>query len=363
MSTQAISSSSIYQELQSFYQTRQSDVQSLGSALQSGDLSTAQQAYSQLVALGQSGPFGSSEPFYRSDRANDFEAIGQALSSGDLASAQAAFAKLQQTFGQSQSLSKSRSPAYTVKLSNQSTASDTSSSATNSASSASSSESIYQQLQDFRSERQTDLQQLGQALQAGDLTTAQQDYKALVQLGQQGPFSTAGPFRRSDRAQDFQAIGHALQSGDLAGAQKALGKLDATFGKQTQSGGGPNLHVASSGGNGNPDAAHIAEVVINIGGSTSSTPPSANGSELVLNLPAPSAGSQEEVQINFGGSNGSNDQLTVQVGQTQGQNGVAGEQITINFAQGNNQENIVLNLFGAGSSTQQTQGSSLNVQG
>jgi hypothetical protein len=141
---------SIYQELQSFYQNRRSDIQALGSAVQSGDLSTAQQAYSQLVSLGQSGPFSNSEPFYRSDRAQDFEAIGQALSSGDLASAQAAFAKLQQTFGQSKSSSAESSPAYTVDLSG-----SQSSNAAAGASSSSGSESIYQQLQAFRSERQT----------------------------------------------------------------------------------------------------------------------------------------------------------------------------------------------------------------
>ena len=137
MSTSAISSLSIYQELQTFYQTRQSDLQTLGSALQSGDLTAAQQAYSQLVSLGQSGPFGSTQPFQRSDRASDFAAIGQALSSGNLAGAQAAFAKLQQTFGQAQTTTGPGSLAYTVKLSTASP-SGTSSSSTGSSSSGSS---------------------------------------------------------------------------------------------------------------------------------------------------------------------------------------------------------------------------------
>ncbi len=366
MATQAISSSSIYQELQSFYQTRQSDLKSLGSALQSGDLSTAQQAYSQLVSLGQSGPFGNAQAFYRSDRASDFAAIGQALSSGDLASAQTAFAKLQQTFGQSQASGTDRAPAYTVQLSSATVgANQSSSAATGTSTSTSTAESIYQQLQDFRSARQTDLQQLGQALSSGDLTSAQQDYTNLVQLGQQGPFSSGQPFQRADRAQDFQAIGQAFQSGDAAGAQQDLAKLESTFGQQSTSSAPPHLHIGSTGANGNPDTANIAEVVINIGGSASSTPQGANSPELVVNLPSPSAGSTEEVQINFGGSNGSNDQLTVQVGQTQGQNGAIGEQVTINFAQGNSNENIVLNLFGAGSSAQSqtTQASALNLQG
>jgi len=355
MSTQAVSSLSIYQELQTFYQTRQSDLQALGSALQSGDLNAAQQAYSQLVSLGQSGPFRSTEPFQRSDRASDFEAIGQALSSGDLAGAQTAFAKLQQTFGQSNSSNAQSSPAYTVNLSTGSTSGTSGTSGT---------ESIYQQLLDFRSARKTDLQQLGQALSSGDLTTAEQDYNNLVTLGQQGPFASGGPFQRSDRAQDFQAIGQALQSGSVTSAQQAYAALEGTFGQHSNPGGGSRLHIGT-GGTVNSGTTGISEIVINIGGSGSSTPPSSNGPELVVNLPAPSStGSPEEVQINFGGASGSSTQLTVEVGQAQGQSGNAGEQVTINLAQANNSENIVLNLFGAGSSTQsQTSGSSLNVQG
>ena len=46
MSTAPVSSQSIYQELQTFYQDRQTDLSQLGSALQSGNLTGAQQAYS-----------------------------------------------------------------------------------------------------------------------------------------------------------------------------------------------------------------------------------------------------------------------------------------------------------------------------
>lgn len=239
MATQAVSSSSIYQELQSFYQSRQSDMQELSEALQSGDLSTAQQAYSQLVSLGQSGPFQNTEPFGNSSRAQDFEAIGQALSSGDLAGAQTAFAELQQTFGQSNSSSASTTPAYTV-----------------------------------------------------------------------------------------------------------------------------NLGTSQSEASGDTDANDISEIVINIGGSDSSTQQSTNGSELVLNLPSPSStSSPEEVQINFGGSNGSADQLTVQVGENQDQSGTSGDEVTINLGQAYNNE-LILNLFANGSSSQSsTQSSSLDVQG
>src|SRR5271169_6776687 len=94
MSAAAVSGLSILQELQGFYQTRQTDLKQLGSALQSGDLNGAQQAYSALAALGQNGPFANSEPFSNSGRAQVFQAIGQALQSGDLAGAQAAFVTL-----------------------------------------------------------------------------------------------------------------------------------------------------------------------------------------------------------------------------------------------------------------------------
>src|SRR5580658_6254475 len=94
MSTAAVSGQSIFQELQSFYQNRQVDLKQLGSALQSGDLNGAQQAYNALATLGQSGPFADSEPFSKSTRAQAFETIGQDLQAGDLDGAQAAFAKI-----------------------------------------------------------------------------------------------------------------------------------------------------------------------------------------------------------------------------------------------------------------------------
>lgn len=97
MSTAAVSSSSLYQQLQQFFHTRLSDVQQLGQALKSGDLAGAQKAYHEIAQLGQNGPFPNSVPFRSSQREQDFAAIGQALQSGDLAGAQQAFAALQAT--------------------------------------------------------------------------------------------------------------------------------------------------------------------------------------------------------------------------------------------------------------------------
>ena len=98
MSTSAVSSSSLYQQLQSYFQTRNSDEQQLGQALSSGNLANAQVAYNNITALGQGGPFANGNPFKVSQREQDFTAIGQALQSGDLAGAQQAFDTLQSTF-------------------------------------------------------------------------------------------------------------------------------------------------------------------------------------------------------------------------------------------------------------------------
>jgi hypothetical protein len=68
MSTSAVSGSSINQQLQQYFQTRQSDLQQLGQALQSGDLAAAQTAYNSITSLGQTGPFAEGNPFWKTNR-------------------------------------------------------------------------------------------------------------------------------------------------------------------------------------------------------------------------------------------------------------------------------------------------------
>src|ERR1035441_468434 len=63
MSIAAVSSSSIYQELQSFSQQRAADVQQLGKDLTAGNLANAQQDYTTLQTLGQSGPSANGDVF------------------------------------------------------------------------------------------------------------------------------------------------------------------------------------------------------------------------------------------------------------------------------------------------------------
>ena len=405
MATQAVSNVSVVQESQNFFHDRRTDLKQLGNALASGDLTAAQQAYDTMVALGQSSPFGNSEPFSRADRAQAFDAIGQALQAGDLAGAQAAFANLRQTFGHHhQGDSGERSTAVIVNLSGGHNAHEPGE--------VSDTESIYQQLKDFRQERKSDVDQLGTALQSGDLNAAQQAYDALVTLGQNGPFRSSAPFRRTDRAQAFDAIGQALQNGDLAGAQQAFATLAATFGHHGEPAvSGPlppiiiNIGGSSSGttppqtdpptpapsatlppttlpptsvppqqdpptpvDNGSstgsspsptsgPDPNGVPEIIINLGGTATSN---GAGQAIIVNVGSGSgsgSGTPEEVKINFG-DNGSGGQVTIDVNQNQ--NG-PGEEVSIYLNQVSSYYQLVLNLFDS-SSNGQARGNSLSLQ-
>jgi len=83
--------------------------------------------------------------------------------------------------------------------------------------------------QEYISQRRPEVQQLQEALKAGDLSAAQQAYNNLVALGNQ-VLHRDNPFLRKDRALDFNAIGGALQNGDLNGARQAFAALHDTFG-------------------------------------------------------------------------------------------------------------------------------------
>jgi hypothetical protein len=140
MSTAAVPSSSIYQELQAYFQQRGSDQQTLGKALLAGDLAGAQQAFTAIQSLGQDGPFASGDAYKVSQRQQDFAAVGQALQAGDLQGAQQAFAALQATFQRApqpqQQQPNDQTPAVVVNLSVPSTAASGSSAASSSSSGA-----------------------------------------------------------------------------------------------------------------------------------------------------------------------------------------------------------------------------------
>jgi Skp family chaperone for outer membrane proteins len=92
------SSLSQYQlTLQNMFKQRQQDFSALGAALQSGDLASAQKAYSALFQnTSSSSQTPNTQQSGNSGIQTDVNALGQALQSGDLKGAQSAYAKLQQ---------------------------------------------------------------------------------------------------------------------------------------------------------------------------------------------------------------------------------------------------------------------------
>jgi hypothetical protein len=193
-----------------------------------------------------------------------------------------------------------------------------------------SSSSLYQQLQSYFQTRQSDLQQLGQDLQNGDLTDAQQEFTAIQTLGQSGPFANGDAFSRTDRQQDFNALGQALQSGSVANAQQAFQQLESTF----QSGGGTTA---------TPTPAPTSQ--------------SGSGNEIVLNLGNVTPG--EQITIGLNNESNGTEQLTVSVGNQQSQN----PEITLNLNPNTTQE-IVLNLLNSAqtaTAAPPTQGNAVNT--
>lgn len=75
------------------------DFQALGSALQSGDVSSAQSAlttFQQALATATNSQSSSSQPFGKNSQANtDYQSLASALQSGNLTTAQQAFSRLQ----------------------------------------------------------------------------------------------------------------------------------------------------------------------------------------------------------------------------------------------------------------------------
>jgi len=209
-----------------------------------------------------------------------------------------------------------------------------------------SSNSIYQQTEQYFQTRQSDLQQLGQALASGDLAGAQTAYNNIIQLGEGGPFASGNPFSRPQREQDFAAIGQALQSGDLAGAQAAFSTLQSTF---RRGAGAQNPPSASPTSNIGP------EIILNLSNNSSGSSPASSTS--------PASSSGPEIVINLGNSSGNtgNEQITIDLNPTSG----GGEQVSLSVgSQGSNQqqhisfnlgpntnEQIVLNLLVDSSST------------
>ena len=156
----------------------------------------------------------------KQQRQQDFKSIANALQSGDLSTAQSAFASLLQTFPNSSS------PVNNL------TQNATAASATGSGNSANSVSS--------------DLSALGQAIQSGDLTGAQNDFSKLMRDMQSiggghhhhhhyktsanAPQTTTAAATGSDAstnsiATDLAALGQVLQTGDLNSAGSIFSRL------------------------------------------------------------------------------------------------------------------------------------------
>ena len=167
----------------------------------------------------------------------DFNDLAQALGSGDLSGAQAAFSAFQQLL-----------PASASSTSNQTQSSTTASSTSNPGSGT----------------VMTDLSNLGQALQAGNLSDAQNDFSKLTQdlqsigghhhhhmysnIQNTGTASASGSTGNSTNpiVTDLSALGQALQSGNLTSAQSDYSQLQQDFQAVSQNTGTSSLSGAGS---------------------------------------------------------------------------------------------------------------------
>lgn len=205
--------------------------------------------------------------------------------------------------------------------------------------------SASQTTDSYFKQRTADLKHLGQAIQSGNLSAAQQDYQNIQTLAQSGPFSNGNAFKVTQRQQDFNAIGQALQQGDLTSAQQAFTALKNTLAPAQSASREPAVVVTLTGAlSGSAPS-----------GSTGTTPSS--GPEVVLNLDTVTPGEQITIGINDSSSGG--EQVTIGVASQQNQ---SPEQVTLNLNQNSNAQ-IVLNFLtgSASSSTGSSAGSGINV--
>lgn len=155
MSVSGILSSSIYsgesQSVQNTAQQLRQEFQQLGKDLQSGNLSAAQSDFTTLENLTSQSSSASSSSQSSNPLQQAFNQLGQDLQSGNLSAAQQDFANIQQAI-QSQAQQAGQSNGHHHHHGG-------------------GGDSQISQL----------FQQLGQELQSGDLTTAQQTYNSLVQ--------------------------------------------------------------------------------------------------------------------------------------------------------------------------------------
>jgi DNA-binding FadR family transcriptional regulator len=230
MSISALSSNLIAdlsQQRQNPFQEIKQDFQQLASALQSGDLSGAQSAYSniqQLLGANSGSSASTTSSNGPSTLQNDFAALGQALQSGDLSTAQSAFSQLQSDF---QAARQSGGAGASVQSQDQYVPSRS-------------------QGQNPFQEAWQDYKQIGQDLQSGDLTDAQTAYSNLQQLVQAYPGSSSTSSSTPTTVQtDFATLGQDLQAGNLTSSQSAFSKLQSDIAAALQPATGSSTTAAT----------------------------------------------------------------------------------------------------------------------
>lgn len=105
------------------------------------------------------------------------------------------------------------------------------------------------QNQDELQQFQQEFQQLGEDLQSGNLSAAQQDFVTLQQLAPQSS-STSSTQSSNPLEQAFNQLSQDLQSGNLSAAQQDYANIQQVFQSQAQSTQGHHHHHHSGGGEG-----------------------------------------------------------------------------------------------------------------
>ncbi len=100
-------------------------------------------------------------------------------------------------------------------------------------------------LQNSFKQKQTEFQQLAQALQSGNLSSAQQVFGALTQNA-----SGSTAIQNTQLGQDFSTLGSDLQAGNLTAAQKAYATLKQDVQNASSAG---QVHHHHHGGHGAPN--------------------------------------------------------------------------------------------------------------
>lgn len=195
----------------------------LQNALQSGNLSSAQAAYSTIQQSIQSGSGSQSLLAGNSQISSDFQALGQALQSGNLSAAQSALTTFQQEM---QSLGGSRSGG-------------------------SGAGGVHRHhgkhFNGAMAQQMSDLNSMANALQSGDTSSATSALNTLLSAIQSSSGSSSDPFTSSSSVStDLQNLQSALQSGSLSTAQSTFSTLMQDLGSAVGTNGSSSSSPYSS---------------------------------------------------------------------------------------------------------------------